>query len=173
MSAIPENVLEQVKFHQVAFVVQDIDKAVKYWADVLHIGPWSVYTLNQPSLKDCFHRGQATEFGIRHALTWSGNIQFELIQPLHGPSIYQEQLDSRGEGFNHIGAIVEDHAVAVASMIAHGFTKIQSANGFGAEGDGSFAFFSLPNEDSVIIELVAPPKVRKAPDYTYPAIEGV
>jgi catechol 2,3-dioxygenase-like lactoylglutathione lyase family enzyme len=172
MNALPTNILSSVKYHQVAFVVNDLDLAVKYWADVLCVGPWSVYTLDQPGLKECTYRGKSTNFGIRHALAWSGNMQFELIQPLHGPTIYQEQLDSRGEGFNHIAAVVEDHKAAVENMIANGFQKIQSATGFGVEGDGSFAFFNSSDESGIVIEIVAPPKVRKEPDYIYPAPEG-
>ena len=83
---------EELKFHQVAYVVKDLDKAVKHWADDLGIGPWTVYTLKSPGLKNCVYKGQATDFGIRHAMAFSGNLQFELVEPLHGPSIFRDQL---------------------------------------------------------------------------------
>jgi catechol 2,3-dioxygenase-like lactoylglutathione lyase family enzyme len=163
---------EELKFHQVAYVVKDLDKAVKHWADDLGIGPWTVYTLKSPGLKNCVYKGQATDFGIRHAMAFSGNLQFELVEPLHGPSILRDQLDSTGEGMNHVGCIVQDHPAAVADFIARGFTPLQSAAGFGAEGDGAFAYFQPPDGISAIVELISPPKVRIQPDYIYPAPEG-
>ena len=47
---------EELKFHQVAYVVKDLDKAVKNWADNLGIGPWTVYTLKSPGLKNCVYK---------------------------------------------------------------------------------------------------------------------
>lgn len=163
---------EELKFHQVAYVVHDLDAAVKHWADDLGIGPFTVYTLNPPALKNCIYKGKATDFGLRHAMGWSGTTQIELVQPLHGPSIFQDQLDSTGQGLNHIGCIVQDHPAAVADFLARGFTPLQSASGFGAEGDGAFAYFRPPFGAGTTVELISPPKVRIQPDYIYPVAEG-
>ncbi len=38
---------------QVALVVRDLDAAVRHWWDVLGVGPWTVYTLAPPRLRDC------------------------------------------------------------------------------------------------------------------------
>ncbi len=155
-------------FHQLAFVVRDLDQAVRQWADNLGIGPWSVWTMRSPALKDMLYKGQVVEFGLRHALAWSGSLQFELVEPLEGPSIFNDQLDAIGEGFNHIGIVVPDHPAAVADFIARGFTPLQSARGFGASEDGTFAYFQPPDGISTIVELISPPTVRFPPDYTYP-----
>ena len=32
----------------------------------------------------------------------TGNTMWELIEPVDGPSIYQEFLDERGEGLHHL-----------------------------------------------------------------------
>ena len=61
---------EELKFHQVAYVVRDLDAAVKLWADQIGVGPWSVYTLQSPNLKNCYYRGESVDFGLRHALAW-------------------------------------------------------------------------------------------------------
>jgi methylmalonyl-CoA/ethylmalonyl-CoA epimerase len=66
---------------------------------------------------------------------------------------------------------VQDHPAAVADLIARGFTPLQSAASFGAEGDGAFAYFRPPFGAGTIIELISPPKVRIQPDYTYPNTE--
>jgi methylmalonyl-CoA/ethylmalonyl-CoA epimerase len=155
-----------LRFHQTAFVVRDLDAAVRQWADELGIGPWSVYTMRPPQLHDTVYHGESVPFGIRHALAWSGEVQFELVEPLEGPSIFTDQLESIGEGPNHIGVVVEDHAAASADFIERGFVPLQSAR-FGASEDGLFAYFQPPGI-STIVELIHPPSVRFAPDYVYP-----
>ena len=94
--------------------------------------------------------------------------QFELVQPLSGPSIFAEHLDAHGEGLHHVGRYVPDHAAAVAQALAAGWTALQSARGFGAEGDGAFAYFAAPGVP-MIVELIAAPRVRIEPEFVYPA----
>lgn len=153
-------------FHQTAFVVRDLDAAVRHWADDLGIGPWRVWTMEPPHLHDMVYRGGPAAFRFRHALAISGGVQFELIQPLDGPSIFADQLAAIGEGANHLGTIVADHPAAVADALARGFVPLQSGR-FGASGDGLFAYFQPPGIPT-IIELINPPTERFAPDYTYP-----
>ncbi len=153
-------------FHQLAYVVRDLDAAVRHWSDDLGIGPWRVWTMAPPTLTDMVYHGESVPFSFRHALATSGDLQFELIEPIDGPSIFVDQLESAGEGANHIGIIVDDHAAAVADAIERGFTPLQSGR-FGASRDGLFAYFQPPGIPT-IIELINPPSERFAPDYTYP-----
>jgi hypothetical protein len=67
---------------------------------------------------------------------------------------------------HHLGKYVTDHESAVAEALAAGFEPLQSARGFGAEGDGAFAYFKPPGID-VIIELISAPKTRREPEFTY------
>jgi hypothetical protein len=115
--------------------------------------------------------GREVEFSLRHALAWQGEMQFELVQPLAGPSIFAEHLEAHGEGLHHVGKYVLDHPAAVAQALAAGFVELQSAHGFGAEGDGAFAYFSSP-ELPLIVELIAAPRVRIEPEFVYPAGSG-
>jgi methylmalonyl-CoA/ethylmalonyl-CoA epimerase len=157
----------ELRFHQVALVVRDLDEAVRHWADVLGVGPWTVWTMTGERIHDTLWHGEPADFGIRHALAWAGEQQFELVQPLHGPSIFAEQLAASGEGLNHVGTIVEDHAASSAELVSRGFEPLQSAR-FGESEDGRFAYFRH-SELPTIVELIRPPSVRFAPDYVYPA----
>ncbi|MCX7522532.1 VOC family protein [Microbacterium sp. STN6] len=155
-----------LRFHQTAFVVRDLDAAVRHWADDLGIGPWNVWTMRPPELHDTVYHGERVAFGLRHAMAFSGDLQIELVQPLEGPSIFTDQLETTGEGANHIGAIVDDHAAASADLIGRGFVPLQSAR-FGASEDGLFAYFQPPGIPT-IVELIRPPTERFAPEDTYP-----
>jgi hypothetical protein len=153
-------------FHQVAFVVEDVDAAVRHWADVLQVGPFSVWTLDATVLHDAVYDGEPATFSFRHALGWSGPVQIELVQPLSGPSIFADQLHRSGPGLNHVGRLVEDHPAASAELVAEGYIPLQSAR-FGQSEDGRFAYFGSPEGDA-IVELILPPTTRFAPDYVYP-----
>jgi methylmalonyl-CoA/ethylmalonyl-CoA epimerase len=158
---------------QTAFVVRDIDAAMRAWADNLDIGPWSAYTLGPPRLRDMVYRGEQSSFTFRHALVMSGSMQLELVQPVEGPSIFTDHLDEYGEGMHHLGFVVPDHAAASALLLARGFTSLQSARGFGLDGSGRFAYFQPPTGVGTVIELIDPPKVRAEPDSVYPQTESV
>jgi methylmalonyl-CoA/ethylmalonyl-CoA epimerase len=154
-------------FQQVAIIVRDLDEGVRRWSEHLQIGPWTAYRLEPPRLREMRYFGQEVEFSVRHALAWQGEMQFELLQPLEGPSIFADHLEEHGEGLHHVAKYVPDHAAAVAAALAAGFAPIQSARGFGAEGDGAFAYFQAPGIP-LIVELIDPPRVRIEPEFVYP-----
>lgn len=156
-----------LSFRQVALVVHDLEAAVRQWSTTLGIGPWTAYTLAPPRLRDCVYRGERVDFSLRHALAWSGDVQFELVQPLSGPSIFADHLNRHGAGLQHVGAYVDDHPAAVDAYLRKGFTPLQSARGFGAEGDGAFAYFAPPGSADVVVELISAPRVRIEPDFVY------
>ena len=156
---------------QCAVVVRDLDVAVRHWTEQLGIGPWTGYRLAAPKLQEMRYHGEEVEFSLRHALAWQGELQFELVQPLSGPSIFVDHLDAHGEGLHHVGRYVPDHGAAVAQALAAGFTPVQSARGFGAEGDGAFAYFQPPGV-AMIVELIEAPRVRMQPEFVYPQNDG-
>jgi methylmalonyl-CoA/ethylmalonyl-CoA epimerase len=156
---------------QCAIVVRDLDEAVRRWSEQLAIGPWTAYRLAPPRLKEMRYHGEQVEFSLRHALAWQGEMQFELVQPLAGPSIFADHLEAHGEGLHHVGRYVADHPAAVAEAVTAGFEPLQSACGFGAEGDGAFAYFKHP-QVALIMELIAAPRVRIEPEFVYPPNGG-
>lgn len=161
----------QASFQQCASVVEDLDEAVRHWHEALGIGPWTAFRYAPPLLKDMRYHGEDVEFSLRHALCWQGEVQFELVQPLSGPSIFADHLAEHGEGLHHLGKYVADHPAAVAEVLAAGFEPLQSARGFGAEGDGAFAYFQPPGMP-IVIELISAPKVRIEPEFVYPPPPG-
>lgn len=166
MSAAESPLLEP-PIKQCAVIVRDLDAAVRRWHEQLGIGPWTGYRLGPPRLREMLYHGTDVEFSFRHALAWQGDLQFELIEPLDGPSIFTDHLERHGEGMHHVGKYVPDHPAAVAEALAAGFTPLQSARGFGAEGDGAFAYFQPPNV-TMVVELIEAPRVRIEPEFVYP-----
>ena len=94
-----------MKITQIAVVVRDMEKSLKDYTDNLGWGPWSVVDYKPPLLHDTYVRGEPVEFRMIGAETHVGDLGFELIQPVSGPSIYQEYLDTYGEGVQHIACM--------------------------------------------------------------------
>lgn len=171
----PGNAVAQVlgaPVRQLAFVVRELEAGMRAWAGLVDVGPWAGYTLGPPRLRDMVYRGEPAEFTFRHALAWSGELQIELVQPVSGPSIFADHLAEHGEGMQHVGIIVLDHAAACETLLARGFTPVQSAAGFGLDGSGRFAYFEPPHGIGTVVELIDPPKQRADPEVVHP-VDGI
>jgi methylmalonyl-CoA/ethylmalonyl-CoA epimerase len=89
---------------QLGFVVRNVDAAVARYEATVSLGPWTVYVLRPPLLRDRRYRGQPGKFAMKVAMaTDASGLTYELIEPLAGPSIYHDFLFERGEGLHHIG----------------------------------------------------------------------
>ncbi len=111
---------------QVAYVVRDLDAAMKRHWEVFGIGPWDIYTFEPGKVRDYTYRGKPATHSCLIAVTWSGDTQLEMMQPLTGYSIYDEHLDKHGEGLHHIKLFYSDCARAVADFTQRGYPVIQS-----------------------------------------------
>ena len=90
---------------QIAIVVRDIDDALEKYTRTLGWQPWNVYEHKPPALHDTYLRGKPTDYTMIGAEVHVGPIVVELIEPVDGPSIYKEWLDSHGEGLHHIAVM--------------------------------------------------------------------
>ena len=85
---------------QVAYVVEDIKKAMAHWTEKLDVGPFFLF--EHFALEDYRYRGQQSDLDITIALAFSGSMCFELIvQNSKKPSVYSEVVEKRGYGFHH------------------------------------------------------------------------
>uniref|UniRef100_UPI000CE5586C VOC family protein n=1 Tax=Arthrobacter sp. B0490 TaxID=2058891 RepID=UPI000CE5586C len=104
--------------------------------------------------------GEPGRFAMDLAMSGSGP-QIELIQPLAGPSIYHEFLDSGRVGLHHLGVFVDDLDQAIAIMAEAGYIVTQTARGYGQNGDGGFAYFDTERDLHVVIEAIEIPSQRR------------
>ena len=111
---------------QVAYLVRDIETAMRRHWDHCGIGPWHVYRFAAPEVRDYLYRGRPATHEVLIAVTKTPGIQHELIQPVSGYSIYDEFLESRGEGLHHTKLYYADCAKAVADYARRGYPVIQS-----------------------------------------------
>ena len=98
---------------QLAYVVRDLDAALKYWTEVLHVGPFFLF--ENFVLGDQTYRGNPSNVDLTLALGNSGDLQIELIiQNNDEPSVYKEFLDAGKVGVHHFGLMPDDYAAECA-----------------------------------------------------------
>lgn len=103
-------------YRQVALVVRDMEKAMERYWTLLGIGPWDVRHFTNETVRDFHVDGERVQepFEFICAVTWEGDVELELIQPVEGPNIYWRHLDEEGEGLHHIKDVMPDEEIPAA-----------------------------------------------------------
>ena len=95
----------------------------------LGIGPWRVYHYKEaPGIRNTEYRGKAETFHMTLCLAWTGQMLWEIVEPLDGRTIYHEFLEAHGEGIHHVAFAGGDkpYDAQIAEFEARGFPVIQS-----------------------------------------------
>ena len=158
------------KIYQIAWVTRDLGKSMKAWVENLKIGPWTVLTFTKQSLKylKVDDKTVTEPFKFLIGISWIGDMQLELIEPVYGPTIYEAFIQKHGEGLHHIKERIEDDAMA-------GVIQGYRDQGIGVTQTGQFEtdfHYYLNTEPRLdfIYELGNCPKLELTPDkyWTYP-----
>jgi methylmalonyl-CoA/ethylmalonyl-CoA epimerase len=152
---------------QVGILVRDLDRALERYSSLWGLGPWAGYEYGPDTVPALTYRGEPGEYIMRIALTGSGP-QVELIEPLQGPSIYHEWLESHTEGVHHLGIYVDSIDDAISEMDAAGYVLLQSGAGYGLDGDGGYGYFDTERDFGLVLEAIEVPRRRREPDFTWP-----
>jgi methylmalonyl-CoA/ethylmalonyl-CoA epimerase len=148
---------------QVAILVEDLATAIATWSQFGGLDDWKIYSYHRGNTQGLSYRGTAGEFEVRLAFAGS-EPQIELVQSITGPSIYSEWIESRGYGMHHLGYFVDSIAAAIVELRSEGHEPVQSAFGYGLDGDGGFAYYELPGLSDVVVELIERPRRRRPPE---------
>ena len=146
----PPSVLGDYPLTQVAVVVSDVDRAAKQYADLLGVAvPKATLTDALPQAHTRF-RGQPTEGRAKLAFVRLKNITIELIEPVGGPSTWQEFLEAHGEGVHHIAFDVAGIDEHVARFQRAGSAVLQRGDFTG----GRYLYVDATPQLGVIVELL-------------------
>ncbi|OAN33019.1 VOC family protein [Mycolicibacterium iranicum] len=157
------------KLIEICFVTTDHRRTMKGLVR-LGIGPWRVYTFDSATVTERTYRGEAADFAIKVCFADVGDLAVEIMQPLYGPSIFQEFLDNHGEGIQHVAfdcgeAPWQDR---IADFARRGFPLVQSGR---FQDANAFAFFDTEKATGTTFETYSIPEgfVWPEPDEWYPA----
>jgi hypothetical protein len=102
------------------------------------------------------------------AETHVGDMGFELLQPLEGPSIYKEWLDRHGEGLHHVAVMLHDFEES--TELKKRFADVGASVLMGGRIGETIEFYYLDTEPSlkIVLESGSGHAIDLVPDYTYP-----
>jgi Glyoxalase/Bleomycin resistance protein/Dioxygenase superfamily len=158
----------RLEISQIAVVCHDLQRTMEQYTRLLGWGPWNVYRHEPPRLHDTTLRGTPTEFTMLGAETHVGDVGFELLQPLEGPSIYKEWLEQHGEGLHHVAVMLHDFRES--SELKTKFAEIGASVLMGGRIGETIEFYYVDTEPSlkIILESGSGHAIDLVPDSVYP-----
>jgi len=136
------------EFTHVGTVVRNLEQAIEYFQS-LGIGPFIPNASEAVTDRKVY--GKPAKITLRGAAAVVGPIKFEVLQPVEGNSIQKEFLESKGEGINHIGFVVDDLEGEVKKLEERGFRAISTGK---IPPKGGFAYVDTSKIGGVMIELI-------------------
>ena len=134
------------RVRQYCTVVDDFEATIGNLVDHLGIGPFRCWHWRPPTLYDTTYRGEPAAWTMKLGITWLGDIQWEVIQPMDGPSVYRDHHDRHGRGVQHIlmdtGEVSFERAAETLGRRGHPFDQTARINP--PLGLGRFTLPSLP-----------------------------
>ncbi|WP_198542281.1 VOC family protein [Mycolicibacterium peregrinum] len=157
------------KLIEVCFVTADHRRTMEGLVR-LGIGPWRVYTFDSTTVTHRIYRGEPADFAIKVCFADVGDLAVEIMQPLYGPSIFQEFLDTHGEGIQHVAFDCGEKPwdQRLGEFTGRGFELTQSGKFMDAN---AFAFFNTERATGTVFETYSIPAgfVWPEPEAWYPA----
>jgi methylmalonyl-CoA/ethylmalonyl-CoA epimerase len=149
-----------LKVTQIGQLVPDLAAAVRTQQHIFGVEEWAIYTYSPSFVPNLSYRGGPAQFSMRLALA-GVDPQIELIEPLNGPSVYHEWIETHGFGVQHLGFHVLDIDVVRRRLAAEGWEPVQAGSGYGVDGDGAFAYYDTVDEIGLMLELIESPRRRR------------
>lgn len=137
---------------QIAFVPKDFDAALRYWTQVMGVGPF--FLLENIALQDMRYLGAPSDCVFSLALAYWGDMQIELIRPENdAPSIYRGQYAVGGETLHHVCILTDDIAKARKIALDAGAKLLVEGR---VGDDGGVIYVDSGNGPGSIVEILQP-----------------
>lgn len=158
--------LGSTEVNQLAFVVNDIEKASADFSKLLGIANPGWFLTGDEEVSKVIYKGKPTASQSKLAFLNTPTVQFELIEPNMEPGTMREFLNETGEGIHHIAVDVDMIQNHLPNLEKNGYPLLQS--GEFTSSDGRYIYVDTANETKTLIELLESAEPR---DTTYKAGE--
>jgi methylmalonyl-CoA/ethylmalonyl-CoA epimerase len=138
---------------QVCIVVDDVEKYARKYSEIFGLPMPQEYqiTAGHEITKATYH-GEPTEAKAKIVSWQFGNVQFELLEPLGGPSEWKDALDRNGVGVHHIAFKVKGSNDVAASFGQFGIKVSQQ--GFFTPPTGMYTYLDTEDKLGTTVELL-------------------
>jgi methylmalonyl-CoA/ethylmalonyl-CoA epimerase len=134
---------------QIAFVPSDFDAAIRYWTQMMGVGPF--FLIENIALEDMRYLGEPSDCVFTIALAYWGDVQVELIrQENDAASIYQ---GCAGDALHHTCVLTDDIAKARSIALAAGASILVEAK---VGEDGAVLYVDTRGGPGSIVEILQP-----------------
>ena len=145
------DLLKGAKITQIGYLVHDAAAAVAKYEALLG------QKLNHQNVTDPYEQSQCTYNGRRcdgraicAFFNLAGGMAIELIEPDEAPSVWRDDLNSRGEGIHHIAFHIKGMAEMTKKCEEAGFRLLQKGEYTG----GRYAYFDADSVLGARLELL-------------------
>ena len=138
---------------QVCIIVDDVEKYTKRYCEIFGLPMPDEYsvTAGHEVTKATYH-GQPTEAKAKLVCWQLGQVQFELLEPIGGPSEWKDFLDRNGVGVHHIAFKVKGSNDVAASFGQFGMEVTQQ--GFFTPPTGMYTYLDSEKQLGTTVELL-------------------
>jgi methylmalonyl-CoA epimerase len=144
------NIFGNGRVTQIGIVVHDIENASQAYAEFLGVDKPQWFLTDTVDKAHTVFKGDSTEARAKLAFFEMENITIELIEPVGGPSTWQEFLENRGEGIHHIAFEIKDMDKKIELLTAGGISLLQKGD---YEG-GRYSYMDAGSKLGLILELL-------------------
>ncbi len=138
---------------QVCVIVDDVEKYAKKYSEIFGLElPKEYHITAGHDVTNATYHGTPTEAKAKIVSWWLGQVQFELLQPLGGPSEWQDFLDKHGVGVHHIAFRVKGSDEVAASFGSFGVKVTQQ--GFFTPPTGMYTYLDTEPLLGTTVELL-------------------
>lgn len=116
---------------QVSLAVRDLDKTMELYWRAFGWSGWDVFDHQPPLHHNTEFNGEPVHYTLRGAEVMVGSLNFELLEPREGPSLWREFIERRGEGIASIAVMfhtMEEGEAAKREFAARGMPVTMKAN---------------------------------------------
>jgi methylmalonyl-CoA/ethylmalonyl-CoA epimerase len=135
---------------QVGLIVRDIEKTSRAYADVFGMDIPQWFMTDPEDKAHTRYHDAPTEAQAKLAFFDMGGLQLELIEPVGGPSTWQEYLETHGEGVHHIAFRIKGMDEQISLLDSKGMPPVQRGDYTG----GRYAYVDGTSQLKVILELL-------------------
>jgi catechol 2,3-dioxygenase-like lactoylglutathione lyase family enzyme len=151
---------------QIAWVTTDLDATETALTGLLGVRKWVRIPDVHFAPDTCSYHGKPADFLAHISLSYLGDMQLELIQPVRGENVYSDFLADAGPGLHHIcmeAESPEQFDAALVEAAGRGAPAVQQGV---MPGGIQFAYVSAPQAGVPFIEIAyIPPEMRAFYDH--------
>jgi len=136
-------------YFQNAWVVDDLQAAMRRWIDTCGVGPF--FVLEHVTMEDLTYRGRPAKLDFSIAIAQAGRMQIELVQQhCDNPSVYRDSVPKGQDAFHHVALFAQDFDRELAAYQDHGCEAVTT----GRFGSMRVAYIDARHETQCVIELL-------------------